>query len=150
MSGKNIKPNIPSTEKNELPKLENPNEEIQLDFIGPIKIKHRNIYILLSVDRYSKWPAACLTSTTNGTTAVKFLEQYIKLNGIPKVIRTDQGTAFTGKIFRNFCKEKFIKLIYGTPHLHTPTGLVERGVRTLKNYILANIHDGLGISKALR
>ena len=31
MSGKNIKPNIPSTKTNSLPPLNNPNKEIQLD-----------------------------------------------------------------------------------------------------------------------
>ena len=36
MSDKNIKPKIPSTEKNQLPMLSKPNEEIQLDFIVPI------------------------------------------------------------------------------------------------------------------
>ena len=37
LSGKNIEPNIPSTEKNQLHPLSEPNEEMQLDFIGPIK-----------------------------------------------------------------------------------------------------------------
>ena len=149
MTGKNIKPLIPFTEKNKLPKLDKPNEEIQLDFIGPISVKQRNIYILLSVDRYSKWPAACLTKSPNGTTVVKFLEQYVRLNGVPKVIRTDQGTAFTGRTFRDYCKTKFIKLIYGTPYLHTATGLVERGVRTLKDYMMANLNDGHTFNESL-
>ena len=54
MSGKNIKPNLPSTETNSLPPLDNPNEEIQLDFIGPMTENNRRIHILLSMDRYSK------------------------------------------------------------------------------------------------
>ena len=54
MSGKNIKPNIPSTEINSIPPLDNPNEEIQLDFIGPMTENNRRFYILLSMDRYSK------------------------------------------------------------------------------------------------
>ena len=29
-------------------------------------------------------------------TVTKILEQYIQLNGVPNVIRTDQATAFTG------------------------------------------------------
>ena len=41
MAGKSIKPNIPSTEKNQLPPLSKPNDEIQLDFIGPITEKNR-------------------------------------------------------------------------------------------------------------
>ena len=109
---------------------------------------HRKIYILLSVDRYSKWPAACLTNSPNGTTAAKFLERYIKLKGVPKLILTDQGTEFTGRVFRQFFK-KYFRIIYVTPFLHTSTGLVERGVRTLKNYMLANINEGQKISTAL-
>ena len=101
------------------------------------------------MDRFSKWPDASLCKTTDGETATKFLEQYCNLNGIPKTIRTDKATAFTGRQFREFCKNKFIKLIYGTPYIHNPTGLVERGVRTLKENLLTNIKDGKPFGKAL-
>ena len=63
--------------------MNSPNEEIQLDFIGPITEDHRRFYILLSIDQYSKWPAANFSKHTVGETAIKFLEQYIQLNGIP-------------------------------------------------------------------
>ena len=149
MSGKNIKPNIPSTEINSLPPLANPNEEIQLDFIGPMTENNRRFYILLSMDRYSKWPAASFCTSTDGETAVKFLDQYIRLNGIPKIIRTDKATAFTGRLFRDICKKHYIKVIYGRPYLHTPTGLVECGVRTLKENLLTNIKAGERFGKAL-
>ena len=56
--GKSIKPNIPKTEQNRLRPLGAPNEEIQLDFIGPITDQKRRFYILRSIDRYSIWPAA--------------------------------------------------------------------------------------------
>ena len=142
MSGKNIKPDIPSTGKNQLPLLSEPNEEIQLDFIGPIKEKNKKFHILLSIDLYSKRPAASLCKTTDGQTAVRFLEQNIILNGIPKTIRTDKDTAFTGRLFREFCKNHQTKLVYGTPYIHTPTGLFERGVRTLKETLLTNVNAG--------
>ena len=146
-SGKNIKLNIPKTEQNSLPPLSVPNEEIQLDFVGPISNQNRRFYILLSMDRYSKWPAASLCKTTDGETATKFLEQYCNLNDIPKTIKTDKATAFTGRRFRNFCRNKFIKIVYGTPYIHTPTGLVEGGVRTLKENLLANIKAGEPFAK---
>ena len=111
MAGKNIKPQLPMTEINYLPPAEKTNQEIQLDFIGPIRFKHRRFYILLSIDRYSRWPAACICETATGKTAKNFLEQYITLNGLPQTIRTDKGTAFTGKEFRDFCKSLNIKLI---------------------------------------
>ena len=101
------------------------------------------------MDRYSKWPAASFCTSTDGETAVKFLDQHIRLNGIPKIIRTDKATAFTRRLFRDFCKKHYIKLIYGTPYIHTPTGLVELGVRTLKENLLTNIKAGERFGKAL-
>ena len=99
-SGKSIKPQLPMTEINYLPPAEKPNQEIQLDFIGPIRFKHRRFYILISTDRYSRWPAACICEAPTSKTAKIFLEQYILLNGIPQASRTNKGTAFTGKEFR--------------------------------------------------
>ena len=56
---KNIITQIPSTEKNNLEILTEPNQEIQLDFAGPIKSKTRgDVYILVAVDRFSKWPSS--------------------------------------------------------------------------------------------
>ena len=99
MSGKNIKPNLHNTETDQLPALSKPKEEIQMDFIGPMTKK-----ILLSTDRYSKSPAASFCKTTDGETTVKFMEQHINLSGIPKTIRTDKATAFTGVQSENFAK----------------------------------------------
>ena len=95
MSGKNIKPNIPSREKNKFPRLDNPNKEIQLDFIGPITVDNRRFHILLSMERFSKWTVASFCTSNDGETAIKFLEQYIQVNGIPKTMRTDKATTFT-------------------------------------------------------
>ena len=74
----------------------------------------------------------------NGKTAITFLKQNILLNGIPQIVRTDKGTAFTRKEFRTMCKDLNIKLIYGTPYIHMATGLVKRGIKTLKDLINEN------------
>ena len=102
MSGKSRKSQIPMAEIIYLPPVEKPNEEIQLDFIGPIRFKHRRFYII-SIDRYSRWPAACIFEAPTSKTAKIFLQQYILLNGIPQAIRTDKETTFTGKEFRQMC-----------------------------------------------
>ena len=148
LSGQIIEPNIPKSEQNNLTPLSAPNEEIQLDVIGPITDQNRRFYILLSMDRYSKWPAASLCKTTHGETVIKFLEQHCNLNGIPKTIRTNKATAFIGRQFRNFSKNKFIKIIYGTPYIHNPTGLVER-VQTVKENRVTNSKAGKPFGKAL-
>ena len=149
MAGKSIKPQIPMSEINYLPPADKPNQEIQLDFIGPIRFKQRRFYILISIDRHSRWPAACICEAPTGKTAKTFLEQYILLNGIPQTIRTDKGTAFTGNEFRTVCKKLNIKLIYGTPYIHTATGLVERGIKTLTDLMKTNLEDKCTVSEAL-
>ena len=147
--GESIKPQLSMTEINYLPPVEKLNQEIQLNFIGPIRFKHRRFYILLSIDRYSRWPAACICEAPTGRTAKTFLEQYVTLNGLPQTFRTDKGTAFTGKEFRELCKSLNIYLIYGTPYIHTPTGLGERGIRTSKEYLGTNLEGGHNINDAL-
>ena len=82
-------------------------------------------------------------------TAKNFLQQYILLNGIPQVIRTDKGTAFTGKEFRQMCENLHIKQIYGTPYTHTATGLVERGIKTLRYLMRSNLKDKSNLNDAL-
>ena len=149
LSGKNLKPNLPKTEQNHLPPLDSPNEEIQLDFIGPITQENRSFYILLSIDRYSKWPAASLCKITDGETAVKVLQQYIQLNGIPKTIQTDKASAFTGRFFREFCKKNYISIIYGTQYIHTRTGLVE-GRKNFKEKLINEYKNGRTIRKSSR
>ena len=69
------------------------------------------------------------------------MEQNILLNGIPQPIRTDKRTAFTGSEFRQMCKNLNIKLICGTPYIHTATGLVERGIKTLNDLMRTNLED---------
>ena len=92
---------------------------------------------------------ACICEAPTGTTTT-FLKQYILLNEIPQTIRTDKGTAFTGKELRTMCKDLNIKITYGTPYIHTATGLVERGIKTLKDlmriiYGTPYIHTATGL-----
>ena len=88
--------------KNRIKKLKyplQPNEELQLDFHGPIEGPGPKRWILVGVLRFSKWPLASVVGSTSAKSAVKFMEDYITTYGIPEKIVTDQGTAFTGPEF---------------------------------------------------
>ena len=135
-AGKNLITQIPSTEKNNLEILTEPNQEIQLDFAGPIKSKTRgDVYILVAVDRFSKWPTAHVCKTTDTGTVLKILTEFFTYNGTPRCIRTDNGSCFKSNEFKIFCN--------GTPNLHTGPGLVERTIRTIKSLTRANKVDGI-------
>ena len=86
--------------------------EIQIDFSGKWHDKHvtGEPYILIGINRYSKWPA------------IKFLESFIKLYGVSEKIISDRGGAFVTKVYGEFCKNKNIGKEYSLPRLHTGMG----------------------------
>ena len=116
-SGKNLVTHLPSTEKNNLEILSEPNQEIQLDFAGPIKSKTRgNVYILGAVDQFSKWPTAHICKNTDSRTVLKFLTKFISDNGTPRSVRTDNGSYFKSNYFKEICNRENIKRIRCTPN----------------------------------
>ena len=134
MAGKSITAQIRVTEINYLPPDKKPNQEIQLDFTGPIRFKHRRFYLLNSKDRYSRRPAACICETPNGKTAKK-LEQYITINGLPQTIRTDESTAFTGKEIEDFMQNPKHQInIRNTVYTHTNRISKKRNKNTQRHF----------------
>ena len=75
--GKNLKPITPKTNLCSLPSLVEPNEEIQMDFAGPIPYKNnaQNNYILATVDRLSRYPHAEIFNNCDTNTAIESLEK---------------------------------------------------------------------------
>ena len=59
-AGKNIKTQLPSTEKSKVEPPKNPGEESQIDFTGSLNSKHLDSspFILVAVDKNSRWPVA--------------------------------------------------------------------------------------------
>ena len=47
------------------------------------------------------------------------------------------------------CINLHIKLIYGTPYIHTATGLLERGIKTPKDLMRTNLEDKCNLNDAL-
>ena len=132
--GKNLKSIITKNNIGTLGKLTEPNEEIQMDFAGPIPFKNntQNNYILVTVDRLSRFPHADTFNNCDTNTAIEYLESYCRLHGIPRSIRCDQAQAFKAKEFELFCKNRNIKLILAPAGDHRGTGMVERLIQTIK------------------
>ena len=96
---KNLKAIFPTNQLGNLPKIKEPNEEIQMDFAGPIPYKNntQNNYILVTDDRLSRFPHAETFRKCDTETAIEYLEKYCKIHGIPRSIRCDQAQAFKAK-----------------------------------------------------
>ena len=147
-------PEIPNTINRKKTKIEPPNtpgEEIQLDFTGNLHNRKLSstTYILIAVDKNSRWTVTKICKNTNHETVIAFLKEYINVYGVPKQIKTDKGCAFISKEYKHFCKTQKINYIYGTANLHTGTGLVEGTIQLLKLLILANLEDGVNLRESI-
>ena len=122
-----------------LPLLSGPNEMLQLDYAGPLLDPFGNsIYILVAIDRYSKYPSAMITRSTGGRKIIKFPKSNIQQHSIPKSIKTDQYSGFKNKLVRNFCKDKSIAQYFCPVGGHRGCGLVERSIQTIKRRLGAS------------
>ena len=111
-----------------------PNKEIQLDFAGPLPDENdEKVYILVGVDRFSRFPYAKVVSNNRADTINRFMQNHIVNHGIPRNIRCDQAQVFRAKKFLINCKTNNIKLIFAPVDDHRAMGMVERLIRTLKS-----------------
>ena len=100
--GKNLKRIVPKSEWYPHKACQEPNEEIQIDFGGPIKNdKDKDVYFLTSIDRYWKYPTVRIFEKANGANVVKFLRDYAYTHGTPRTIRLDQASCLVGKQVTN-------------------------------------------------
>jgi transposase InsO family protein len=87
-----------------------------LDQVGPLPKSSRgsHTYLLVAVDKFSKWIEVVLVTNQEATTAVKFFESIVYQYGVPNNIITDNGTNFTSDEFQEFAKELGIKIKYAS------------------------------------
>ena len=131
--GKNLKSVIPAKQFKAHTPCIVPNQEIQIDFAGPINNeKEHEIYILTCIDRFSKYPSAELVDNANASNVKKFLDNYIQLHGVPRSLRIDQARCLIGNQVKNFCMKNNITLIPAPANDHRAIGLVERLIGTIK------------------
>ena len=111
-----------------------PNEEIQMDFAGPLPDENKKeVYILVGVDRLSRFPSAKVVTNTKADTIFRFMQTHIVNHGVPRSVRCDQAQGFRAKKFMLFCKKKsIVKFIFAPVDDHGSIGMVERLIRTLK------------------
>ena len=95
--GKKLKSVISHRKWALLPKCIELNDEIQIDFGGPI-LNEKGIvqYFITSIDRYSKYPTTKIVNNASGSNLIEFLNNYIYQHGVPRTIRLDQARCFTG------------------------------------------------------
>jgi len=119
-----------------------PFEVLFVDFVH-MKNARGKRYILTVLDSFSRYFFAIPCSRDRAIDAASALvrEVILKFNCIPKIISSDRGTHFSGKIFEEMCSELGIKQELHTAWHPESSGNIERSHRTLKNSLYALCAD---------
>ena len=137
LTGKSLQNMCPKGDVGKIHEPKEANESVQLDFWGPINyLKEAKKYVLMAVDRFSRWPSAMVCNSNRSDKIVKFPRSYINAHGVPRKIRVDQGTNFISKEVRTFCHKEGIEILTAPANDHLATGCVERTIGSLKNSVL--------------
>ena len=86
--GKNLKL-IPGKQQfTALDAVVEPNDEIQLDFAGPLPDENKKeVYILVDVDQFSRFPTAKVVTNNKADKKVRFMPTHIVNHGLPRNVR---------------------------------------------------------------
>ena len=132
--GKNLKPASTFNAEQPLLVLSGPNQELQLNFACPIlDDKGSKIFLLVAIDRFSKFPSVFISKTTGAKKVTQFLDSYIRIHGLPHSNRTDHGSGFKNNLVQEFCSSRGIKHVLSPVGDHRGIGLVERTIQTIKS-----------------
>ncbi|GFX92513.1 hypothetical protein TNCV_710181 [Trichonephila clavipes] len=113
------------------------NESIPLstyhvDFIGPLPSTNKSYqHIFTVVDAFTKFTWLYPVKTVSAESALEKLKQQQKTFGNPIRIISDRGSAFTSKLFHDYCDEENIQHLQIATGVPRRNGQVERIHRTL-------------------
>jgi transposase InsO family protein len=99
-----------------------------LDMVGKL---HKSwpgghVYMLVAVDKFTKWVEVALVTTQDSTAAINFIKSIVFRFGVPHSIIIDNGKNFTSKEFKNYCENLGIKLKFASVAHPKTNGQVEK------------------------
>ena len=111
---------------------------LHIDFAGPFEGK----MFLVVVDSHSKWLDVIPVANANTVTTIKELRKQFATHGIPNIIVSDNGTAFTSGEFSEFMVKNGIRHLKTAPYHPATNGLAERAVQTFKTAMKKSTNNG--------
>nr|AAS07077.1 putative gag-pol polyprotein [Oryza sativa Japonica Group]ABF96609.1 retrotransposon protein, putative, Ty3-gypsy subclass [Oryza sativa Japonica Group] len=115
-----------------------------LDMVGPFKRAVGGyMHLFVAIDKFSKWIEVKPVITITADKARDFFINIVHRFGVPNRIITDNGTQFTGGVFKDFCEDFGIKICYASVAHPMSNGQVERANGMLLQGIKARVFDRL-------
>ena len=92
---------------------ETPWTDLSMDFCGPLPTGE---YLMVVIDEFSRYPVVEIIPSTSAKTVIPVLDKIISMFGIPKVIKSDNGSPFNSHEFSRYASHMGFKHRKITPH----------------------------------
>ena len=102
---------------------------VHVDFFGPFLGKQ----FFIIVDAHSKWVEVCVVSSPSSQQAIQALRRVFSTHGLPQILVSDNGAAFSSSEFQTFVTRNGFKHVRSAPYHPATNGLAERAVQTVKD-----------------
>ncbi|XP_014666346.1 PREDICTED: uncharacterized protein K02A2.6-like [Priapulus caudatus] len=112
---------------------------ISIDFGGPLP---SNDLLLVVTDDYSRFPEVEIVSSTSAAVVIPKLDAIFSRQGVPEVVRSDNGPPFQGSDFADFAADMGFTHRRVTPLWPQANGQVERFMDTVMKSIRAAHLEG--------
>ena len=98
-----------------------------LDMVGPLKKgSHKKKYLLVMVDKFTKWIEANPVKTAESGPVIDFISEVVHRYGVPHSIITNNGLNFIAEEMKTWCGKMGIKLDYASVYHPQTNSQVER------------------------
>eukprot|EP00731_Ephydatia_muelleri_P005770 Em0003g18a len=85
------------------------------------------------VDAHSKWLEVSIIPSTSSTNTIRFLRSTFATHGLPELLVSDNGSAFTNQEFKTFVSRNRFRHARCAAYHPSSNGLAERAVQTFKD-----------------
>ena len=126
-----VKPRFFSKPQYSLIKATQPLERVSIDFKGPLPSRTRNIFLLVVIDEYSRFPFCFPCPNIQASTVIKCLNDLFSLCGVPGYIHSDNATAFKATALKEFLNSKGIATSHSSIYHPEGNSQVERTIGTV-------------------
>ena len=112
---------------------------MNIDFYGPLPTGE---YLLVVIDRYSRFPEVEIVSSTKAPVIIPRLDKIFAVHGIPAILRSDNGPPFNGEEYSRYLQTLGIKADWSTPKWPQGNTTVERFMQPLGKALKTAKLDG--------
>ena len=105
-----------------------PWQEVAADFVGPFPSGE---LLLVVVDEFSRFPEVEIVTTTSARAVIPKLDNIFSRQGVPVVLKTDNGTPFNSSEFEQFARYLGFEHRKVTPYWPRANGEAEHFMRTI-------------------